>query len=61
MKNLKGVRIGTWWYEKGEYHAQHNLTGVSWASDSKEDAIDVIRSQHRSYIKSVSSIGYQQR
>lgn len=44
---IAGRKIGTLWEENGEWHSEHNETGMSWAIDNKQDAIDRVVDHHR--------------
>lgn len=59
---LRGRRIGTMWEEDGEWHSEHDATGMSWATtDGKQAAIDVVVDHHREGTRSKSTTpGYME-
>jgi len=43
---VDGKRIGSVWYEDGEWHSEYEGTGMTWATDNKKDAISVVVDNH---------------
>ncbi len=55
IRDEHGTMIGSLWFEEGEWHSEHDHTGVTWASSSKQDAISIVKSQHSAYLRGKKS------
>lgn len=42
--------IGHVWHNSGEWHSEHKHSGVSWATDNRKDATDIVKDHHRSWV-----------
>lgn len=56
IRDSEGTEIGSVWFYEGEWHSEHGFTGVSWASESKNDAVDIVLNQHLAF--KLSSFDY---